>query len=104
MVLAFDNPKVIVVTMGAHYTPPGQGRGGFRGGTGTITVYKSSDEGVTWSEVKPAGLPAVGSLAIAQHTNSQRMSSVGRGLVSRSDHGGANWSLTATSRSGAGGP
>ena len=34
---------------------------------------------MTWSEVKPAGLPAVGSLAIAQHTNSQRIYSLGRG-------------------------
>jgi photosystem II stability/assembly factor-like uncharacterized protein len=103
MVWAFDNPKVIVVTMGAHYTPPGQGRGGFRGGTGAVTVYKSSDEGVNWSEVKPVGLPAVGSLAIAQHTNSQRMYSLGRGGIYRSDDGGANWSLGTNNIYSAGG-
>jgi len=101
MVWAFDNPKVIVATMAPHYAAPGAGRGGFgaggggRGGAGGRgpALYKSTDEGVTWTEVLPTGVPAIGSLAVAQHTNSQRMYSLGRGGLFRSDDGGITWSL-----------
>jgi photosystem II stability/assembly factor-like uncharacterized protein len=99
LIWAFDNPKVILATMAAHYTPPGIGRGGFngggRGGAGGA-LYKSTDEGLTWNEVKPTGLSNIGVLAIAQHTNSQRVYSLGRGALHRSDDGGATWSQTTS--------
>ena len=113
MVRAFDNPKVILATLASHYLAPGSGRGGFpavgggRSGNGTgvmgTSLYKSSDEGLTWSEVHPTGLPAIGALAVAQHTNSQRVYSLGRGGLFRSDDGGANWSLGTNTLSSASG-
>lgn len=102
MVWAFDVPKVVIATMAPHYTAPGAGRGGRGAGGGrggaagqAPALYKSTDEGLTWTEIKPAGLLA-GSLAVAQHTNSQRMYSLGRGGLLRSDDGGATWSPGAT--------
>ena len=98
IVWAFDNPKVVFATMAPHYAAPGTGgRGGFGGPGGGggrgQAMYKSTDEGSTWTEVHPAGLQNAGSLAVAQHTNSQRLYSLGRGGLFRSDDGGANWTL-----------
>ncbi len=94
VVWAFDNPKVVYATMGRRYVAPG-GRGG-RGGGGAFPageLYRSMDEGLTWTQVKGNGMPTVGSVAVAQHTNSQRLYMMGRGGLFRSDDGGANWSL-----------
>ena len=94
---AFDNPQVVYATMARHYTEPGGGRGG-RGGGGpgalpAATLYRSTDEGLNWVEVKGNGMPPVGSVAVAQHTNSQRLYMLGRGGLFRSEDGGANWTL-----------
>jgi photosystem II stability/assembly factor-like uncharacterized protein len=97
IVWAFDNPRVVFATMARHYTEPGAGGrgggGGGRGGGAASTVYKSTDEGLTWTEVKGTGMPPVGALAVAQHSNSQRLYMLGRGGIFRSDDGAANWSL-----------
>ncbi len=94
IVWAFDHPQVIYATLAQHYAAPGAGRGGRGGrGGGGASLYRSTDEGLTWSEVKGNGMPAVGAVAVAQHTNSQRVYMMGRGGLYRSDDGGANWSL-----------
>jgi photosystem II stability/assembly factor-like uncharacterized protein len=97
IVWAFDNPKVIFATMARHYTEPGAGgrggAGGGRGGGAGSALYKSADEGLTWAEVKGSGMPTVGALAVAQHSNSQRLYMMGRGGIFRSDDGAANWQL-----------
>jgi len=105
MVWAFDRPQVVFATMARHYTAPGTGgRGGGRGAGGPgAAMYKSADEGLTWTEVKAAGVPAVGSLAVAQHTHSQRLYMLGRGGLFRSEDGGANWSLGTNTTYTAGG-
>jgi photosystem II stability/assembly factor-like uncharacterized protein len=94
---AYDMPNVIFATsQGA-----GGGFGGFGGGApqgpnGTA-LYKSTDEGKTWTKVTT--LPQYNgriSVAIAMHTNGQRVYVIGTPLqgasgLSRSDDGGATW-------------
>lgn len=87
---AFDHPEVILAatrrTVGGGFQQTGPGTG----------LYKSADGGLTWTEIKAGGLPPLSgrlSVAIAMHTNAQRMfvvGPVGIGLW-RSDDGGANW-------------
>ncbi|HZH39486.1 MAG TPA: hypothetical protein VFD85_00660 [Gemmatimonadales bacterium] len=87
---AFDHPEVILAAA------RGTVGGGFQqAGPGT-RLFKSTDEGVTWTEIKGGGLPPLSgrlSVAVAMHTNAQRMyviGPVGVGLW-RSDDGGATW-------------
>ena len=101
---AFDNPKVMLATTVRHYTAPGAGRGGAGGGgggaggapagpTGT-SLFKSTDEGLTWTEISGHGLPVMNgrtSIAVAMSTNSQRMFLIGNFGFYRSDDGGATW-------------
>jgi photosystem II stability/assembly factor-like uncharacterized protein len=111
IVRAFDRPNVVLATTiqrgGARGggaggagagVPPAAGRGG-TGGTAPPTrtkLFKSVDEGVTWTEITGGGLPALtGRLtaAVAMNTNAQRMyviGPVGFGLY-RSDDGGTSW-------------
>ncbi|HEY3781219.1 MAG TPA: hypothetical protein VGL56_09065 [Fimbriimonadaceae bacterium] len=109
MAWAYDNPSVIIATTDRHYYAPGASRfGGGRGGpggnqgpTGTA-LYKSTDEGQTWTEVKGEGLPTLSGrtcVAIAMHTNSQRMFVVSNAGLYRSEDGGAHWDqMDATDR------
>ncbi|HWC97613.1 MAG TPA: hypothetical protein VG456_12700 [Candidatus Sulfopaludibacter sp.] len=93
---AFDNPSVMLAaTQGT-----GGGGGGGGGGRGARTkpplVFKSTDEGKTWAEIKIPAFPGRVSLAIAGHTKAQRMYIVGNSMergsgLYRSDDGGATW-------------
>jgi photosystem II stability/assembly factor-like uncharacterized protein len=61
---------------------------------GPSTLYKSTDEGLTWTALKGHGLPAaIGETAVAAGTHSQRMYLMNSTGLYRSDDGGANWSL-----------
>src|SRR3954466_9050839 len=81
---AFDTPNVVYATTITHYTAPptppvAPGAGGFPGGPGAnagpsnTKLFKSVDDGVTWTEISGNGLPAriTGKLwvAVANHTN-----------------------------------
>jgi photosystem II stability/assembly factor-like uncharacterized protein len=106
---AFDMPNVIFATS--------QGAGGGFGGGGRAAaagagaptppngtaLYKSLDSGKTWTKVSTLP-PYTGriSVAIAMHTNGQRIYVIGSGLeggsgLSRSDDQGATWQRMATS-------
>ena len=96
---AFDRPQVILATTVRHYTAPNAPRGGFGGGgaqtgpTGTA-LYKSTDEGLTWHELTGGGLPRLTgrtSVAVAMHTDGQRMFLIGNFGLYRSDDGGTTW-------------
>ena len=97
---AYDQPGVVFATTDRHYTPPtAAGRGGFAGAgagngpTGTA-LYKSTDQGLTWHEITGGGLPRLAgrtSLAVAMHTNAQRVFLIGNFGLWRSDDGGSTW-------------
>jgi len=60
------------------------------------TVYKSIDEGKTWTEIKIPPFPGRVAVAVAMHTGGKRMYIVGNNIESgsglyRSDDGGATW-------------
>ena len=98
---AYDNPSVMLATTVRHYQEPGaSGRGGGFGGGGaagaqsSTKLFKSTDEGLTWTEIKGGGLPDLAGrtcVAIANGTNSQRMFLVQNSGLYRSDDGGATW-------------
>ncbi|MBS1727651.1 MAG: hypothetical protein JST51_13080 [Armatimonadetes bacterium] len=96
-----DNPKVMLATTVRHYSDPTAARAprgvpgaGRQTGPSGTALYKSTDEGLTWKEVKGGGLPALSgrtSIAVAMGTNSQRMFIVGNFGLYRSDDGGQKW-------------
>jgi len=99
---AFDNPKVMLAVTVQHYSDPLAGRGGGGGGGAAggppqptrTKLFKSVDEGLTWTEIAGNGLPNLTgrtSIAVAMKTNSQRMYIIGSFGLYRSDDGGEKW-------------
>jgi photosystem II stability/assembly factor-like uncharacterized protein len=90
---AFDDPSVMVAAT------QGTGGGGFGGSQAKKKpplVFKSTDEGKTWTEIKIPPFPGRVALAIAMHSNGKRMYIVGNNIekgsgLYRSDDGGATW-------------
>jgi photosystem II stability/assembly factor-like uncharacterized protein len=91
---AFDDPSVILAAT------QGTGGGGFGGGGNRKTkppqVFKSTDEGLTWNEIKIPPFPGRVAVAVAMHTQGQRFYIVGNTIENgsglyRSDDGGATW-------------
>lgn len=120
---AFDVPDVIYATTVRHYTAPTYAQGSYRSWqfglrgmpgvdssrTGTA-IYRSIDNGVTWKEVIGTGLPALEgrtSMAVAMHTDAQRLFLITNSALYRSDDAGASWRQMAKDderiRSGQGG-
>jgi hypothetical protein len=94
---ASDDPNVVFATSDTHYQTPGapRRRGAVpdTGRTGT-SLYKSTDEGLTWHEVTGSGLPRLSgrtSIAVAMNTHAQRVYLIGNFGLYRSDDGGATW-------------
>ena len=92
---AYDDPSVMLAdTQGAG--------GGFFNGTGPRPkakpplVFKSTDEGQTWTEIKIPAFPGRVGLGIAMHTSGRRIYIVGNNIekgsgLFRSDDGGNTW-------------
>jgi photosystem II stability/assembly factor-like uncharacterized protein len=88
---AYDNPSVIFAMSAHRYSDPPPAP---RKPVPEPMLYKSTDEGATWTKLAPKGLPKLygrGCFAVAQHTNSQRVFLIGQFGLYRSDDGGANW-------------
>jgi len=107
MVADPDNPQTIFAGLEVYLTIPNAGRGGGGGGGGAggrgegeptptgAGIYKSTDQGLTWTFLSGHGLPdsnmgRIG-LAVAAGTAGQRVFAVMTGGMYRSDDGGANW-------------
>lgn len=103
---AFDQPDVIFATTIRHYNTP-LTLSGIPAPTATppagappqavpsaTRLYKSTDEGLTWTEVTGGGLPRLNGceyVAVAQHTKAQRVFVIGNNGLFRSDDGGTTW-------------
>ncbi len=92
---AYDDPSVMLAA-----TQGTGGRGGARAKTKPPLVFKSTDEGKTWTEIKIPPFAGRVALAIAMHTQGRRMFIVGNAIehgsgLYRSDDGGANWQHVA---------
>ncbi len=91
---ASDNPRVIFATVAQTYRAPGASGFGSSRRPGPTSLYKSDDEGITWSRVNGRNQPTVvGVIAVADHTQSRRVYMLTRGGLYRSDDGAASWSL-----------
>ncbi|MDH5235561.1 MAG: hypothetical protein OEW77_11430, partial [Gemmatimonadota bacterium] len=104
---AHDRPDVVFATTVKHYVPADYEQEKLRswqfglrprpqGDTSPTgsALFKSTDGGVTWREVAGGGLPRlVGKVgvAVAMHTNAQRVFLVTNDALLRSDDGGATW-------------
>ena len=101
---ANDVPAVIFATTVKHFTAPfAPSRQPVRqaaadtGRTNTA-LYKSTDGGMTWRETSGGGLPRLNgrtSVAVAMHTNAQRVFLVSDNGLYRSDDGGTSWKQMA---------
>jgi photosystem II stability/assembly factor-like uncharacterized protein len=89
---AYDEPSVMVAaTQGT-----GGGFGAAPGKKKPPLVFKSTDEGKTWTKIKIPPFPGRVALAIAMHSNGKRIYIVGNDIekgsgLYRSDDGGASW-------------
>ncbi|HEX5476168.1 MAG TPA: hypothetical protein VFX12_16030 [Vicinamibacterales bacterium] len=96
---AFDMPNVMfAATMGTGGRGFGAGgRGGAQAQSTPAKLFKSTDEGKTWTEITSLPkYPGRISVAVAMHTNGQRVYVVGNDIENgsglfRSDDGGATW-------------
>lgn len=89
---AADDPRVVFATLAQTYHAPGAKRSFAH--PGPTALYKSTDEGLTWSRVNGRDQPAmIGEVAVAAHTGARRVYMLNRSGLYRSDDGGASWSL-----------
>ena len=95
---AYDVPGVMIAaTQGTGGA--GGGGGGGRGGRAQVKpaqVFKSTDKGLTWTQIKIPPFEGRVALAIAMHTKAERMYIIGNVIENgsglyRSDDGGATW-------------
>jgi photosystem II stability/assembly factor-like uncharacterized protein len=109
-----DNPQTLFAGLEVYLTLPNAGRGGAGGGggggggrganaepdTSGAGIYKSTDQGLTWTALTGHGLPESGmgriGLAVAAGAGGQRVYAVMQGGMYRTDDGGANWYRSTT--------
>ncbi|MEW9623707.1 hypothetical protein [Rhodanobacter geophilus] len=91
---ASDNPRVIFATVAQTYHSAGAPGYALVKHPAPSNLYKSTDEGLTWTKLTGHGLPEmIGPTAVADGTHSQRVYLLNHKGLYRSDDGGDNWSL-----------
>jgi len=96
---AYDRPNVVFATTVLHQSVVVGRSSGPASGNGATGLYKSTDEGATWTQVTSSSLPSLTgrtSVAVAMNTNAQRVYLIGAFGLYRSNDGGATWAKTTT--------
>jgi len=89
---ASDDPSVVFATVEQTYVAPGASPRPRH--PRPTSLYKSTDEGRTWMELKGRNQPRmIGETAVADGTHSRRVYLLNDDGLYRSDDGGASWSL-----------
>ena len=91
---ASDDPRVVFATVKQTYVAPGASPRSLARHPGPTSLYKSSDEGLTWTKLQGRDQPKViGETAVAVGTESRRVYLLNATGLYRSDDGGGSWSL-----------
>ena len=91
---ASDDPKVIFATVKQTYVAPGASPRELFRHPGPTSLYKSTDEGLTWTKLEGRSQPKIiGETAVAAGTHARRVYLLNPTALYRSDDGGASWSL-----------
>ncbi|HLJ46402.1 MAG TPA: hypothetical protein VKU01_10365 [Bryobacteraceae bacterium] len=97
LAFASDNPKIGLAAMWVHYVQPAAARNQIDA-MGGAAIYKTTDGGDTWTEVKSPGLPTgrLGRIGVAVAPGGQRAFAIiagngGAAGLYRTDDSGANW-------------
>ncbi len=91
---ASDEPRVIFATVTQTYLAPGVSSRALFEDPRPTSLYKSNDEGVTWTRTNGRGQPDLhGAAAIAVGPHAERVYLLDGAGLYRSDDGGASWSL-----------
>ncbi len=91
---ADDDPAVIFATVEQTYFAPGASARSPSRHPRPTSLYKSTDEGLTWTKLAGRNQPKmIGETAVAVGTHSQRVYLLSDAGLYRSDDGGASWSL-----------
>ncbi|HZZ37915.1 MAG TPA: hypothetical protein VFE06_02210, partial [Acidobacteriaceae bacterium] len=94
---AYDDPSIMLTaTQGTGGLGGGRGNRGSQAKTKPAMVFKSTDEGKTWTQIKIPPFEGRVALAVAMHTKGERMYIVGNNIENgsglyRSDDSGATW-------------
>ena len=95
---ASDDPQVIFATVTQTYLIPGVSSRSLFEHPGPTSLYKSSDEGLTWAKLRGRDQPELlGEAAVAVGTHGRRVYLLNRAGLYRSDNGGASWSVATKS-------
>lgn len=91
---ASDDPRVVFATVGQTYVAPGVPARSLFEHPKPTSLYKSTDEGLTWVKLQGRNQPKLmGEAAVAVAAHLQRVYLLSRTGLYRSDDGGASWSL-----------
>ena len=89
---ASDDPRVIFATVEQTYVDPMVPHPNRH--AGPTSLYRSTDEGLTWTELKGRNQPKkIGQTAVAVGTHAMRVYLLNDAGLFRSDDGGASWLL-----------
>jgi photosystem II stability/assembly factor-like uncharacterized protein len=95
---ASDDPRVIFATVTQTYLPAGTSSRSLSEHPAPTSLFKSSDEGLTWAKLKGRDQPELlGETAVAVGTHARRVYILNRAGLYRSDDGGASWSVATKS-------